>query len=94
MVLKHMRQDRLLHRSLNNTDDYSSEGLKKALDKVDMQTVFGPVKFTSYDSKIHQNKMDTYVVQWIDGSLKLIWPKDLANAQFEYPVKWDVVWNK
>ena len=79
---------------LKNTEDYTSEGLKKALDKVDMQTVFGPVKFTSYDSKIHQNKMDTYVVQWIDGSLKLIWPKDLANAQFEYPINWDVVWNK
>ena len=79
---------------LKNTDDYTSEGLKKALDKVDMQTVFGPVKFTSYDSKIHQNKMDTYVVQWIDGNLKLVWPKDLANAQFEYPVNWDVVWNK
>ena len=79
---------------LKSTDDYTSEGLKKALDKVDMQTVFGPVKFTSYDSKIHQNKMDTYVVQWIDGNLKLVWPKDLANANFEYPIKWDVVWNK
>ncbi len=79
---------------LNSTDDYSSEGLKKALDNVDMKTVFGPVKFSSYDSKIHQNKMDTYVVQWIDGNLKLVWPKDLANAQFEYPVNWDVVWNK
>ena len=79
---------------LKNTDDYSTEGLKKALDKVDMQTVFGPVKFTSYDAKIHQNKMDTYVVQWIDGNLKLVWPKDLANADFEYPINWDVLWNK
>jgi branched-chain amino acid transport system substrate-binding protein len=79
---------------LNSTDDYSPEGLKKALDKVDLKTVFGPVKFTSYDSKIHQNKMNTYVVQWIDGSLKLVWPKDLANAEFEYPINWDVVWNK
>lgn len=79
---------------LKNTDDYSTEGLKKALDKVDMQTVFGPVKFASYDKKIHQNKMDTYVVQWIDGSLKLVWPKDLANSQFEYPINWDAAWNK
>ncbi len=79
---------------LNSTDDYTSEGLKKALDKVDMNTIFGHVKFTSYDSKIHQNKMNTYVVQWIDGNLKLVWPKDLANANFEYPINWDVVWNK
>ncbi len=79
---------------LQNTDDYSSEGLKKALDNVDMKTVFGPVKFTAYHTKIHQNKMDTYVVQWIDADLKLVWPKDLANAQFEYPIDWNVVWNK
>jgi branched-chain amino acid transport system substrate-binding protein len=79
---------------LKSTDDYSSEGLKKALDKVDMKTVFGPVKFTSYDSKIHQNRMKTYVVQWINGNLKLVWPKNLANAEFEYPINWDVVWNK
>ncbi len=79
---------------LKSTEDYSSESLKKALDKVDMKTIFGPVKFTSYDNKIHQNKMDTYVVQWIDGKLNLVWPKDLANANFEYPIKWDVVWGK
>jgi branched-chain amino acid transport system substrate-binding protein len=79
---------------LKSTEDYTSEGLKKALDKVDMKTIFGPVKFTSYDNKIHQNKMDTYVVQWIDGKLNLVWPKDLANANFEYPIKWDVVWGK
>lgn len=79
---------------LNSTDDYSSEGLKKALDKVDMATVFGHIKFTSYDNKIHQNKMNTYVVQWLDGNLKLVWPQDLANASFVYPIDWNVVWNK
>jgi branched-chain amino acid transport system substrate-binding protein len=79
---------------LKSTEDYTSEGLKKALDKVDMKTIFGPVKFSSYDSKIHQNKMNTYVVQWINGNLKLVWPKDLANADFEYPINWKMVWNQ
>jgi branched-chain amino acid transport system substrate-binding protein len=72
--------------------DYSPEAIKKALDNTDMMTVFGPVKFTSYGKKIHQNKMKTYVVQWINGELKLIWPKDLANATFEFPINWDKVW--
>ena len=79
---------------LKSTQDYTSEGLKKALDKTDTETVFGHVRFTSYDTKIHQNKMHTYVVQWIDGNLKLVWPKDLANAEFEYPVNYEAVWNK
>ncbi len=72
--------------------EYNSEAIKKALDSTDMMTAFGPVKFQSYGKKIHQNKMDTYVVQWIDGTLKLVWPKELANAEFEYPINWDVVW--
>ncbi len=72
--------------------DYSSENLKKMLDQTDMMTVFGPVKFTAYGKKIHQNKMDTYVVQWQNGELKLIWPKELANAYFEYPINWSKIW--
>ncbi len=72
--------------------DYTPETIKKALDKTDMMTVFGPVKFVSYGKKIHQNKMKTYVVQWINGELKLVWPKNLANAKFEYPINWDKLW--
>ena len=74
--------------------DYTPETIKKALDKTDMMTVFGPVKFISYDKKIHQNKMKTYVVQWINGKLKLVWPKNLANAKFDYPINWDKAWAK
>jgi len=72
--------------------DYTTETIKSALDKTDLMTVFGPVKFTSYGKKIHQNKMDTFVVQWIGGHLKLIWPKNLANATFDYPIDWKVAW--
>lgn len=72
--------------------EYTPERIKKALDETDMMTAFGPVKFQSYGKKIHQNRMETYVVQWIDGSLKLVWPKELANAEFEYPIDWKTVW--
>ena len=71
---------------------YTPETIKKALDATNMMTVFGPVKFTSYGKKIHQNKMNTYVVQWINGNLKLIWPEDLANAKFVYPIDWAANW--
>ncbi len=74
--------------------EYDAATIKKALDATDMMTVFAPVKFTAYGKKIHQNKVNTYVVQWIDGTLKLIWPKDLANAQFEYPIDWTKIWAK
>ena len=38
--------------------------------------------------------MDTYVVQWIDGELKLVWPQNLSNATFDYPINWNKAWSK
>ncbi len=80
--------------ALERAKTLDPEGIKAALDKTDMMTAFGPVKFTSYGKKIHQNKMETYVVQWIDGDLKLIWPKNLANADYAFPVDWAKEWAK
>ncbi len=80
--------------ALKRAGSLESEAIKAALDKTDMMTAFGPVKFTEYGKKIHQNKMETYVVQWIDGDLKLIWPKNLANAKYAYPVDWAKEWAK
>ena len=42
----------------------------------------------TYEKKINQNKLETYVVQWIDGKLEMIWPKDLAQTKYVYPVDW------
>jgi branched-chain amino acid transport system substrate-binding protein len=73
-------------KSFKNTD------IKAALDATDMQTVFGPVKFTTWGKMKNQNKAATYVVQWIDGNLDLVWPKDHATKAFVYPVDWLKVW--
>ncbi|MBU1096498.1 MAG: ABC transporter substrate-binding protein [Bacteroidetes bacterium] len=73
-------------------NDYTPEKIKSTLDKTDINTVFGHVKFSSYNGKLHQNKMNTYVVQWIDGQLKLVWPENLSNAVFSYPIDWNQVW--
>ena len=77
---------------LERAKSFSPEDIKQALQATDLMTVFGPVKFTSYDKKTNQNRLTTYVVQWQDGHLKLIWPKDLANAKYIYPVDWLKVW--
>jgi branched-chain amino acid transport system substrate-binding protein len=73
-------------KSLKNTD------IKDALAATNMMTVFGPVKFTSYDKHKNQNKLPTYVVQWIDGKLELVWPADLGTKKFVYPVDWLKSW--
>jgi branched-chain amino acid transport system substrate-binding protein len=68
------------------------DDIKQALKQTDMMTVLGPVKFTSYGKKSNQNKLTTYVVQWQDGELKLIWPRNLANAKYVFPVNWLKEW--
>jgi branched-chain amino acid transport system substrate-binding protein len=77
---------------LKRARSFSPDHIKQALKETDLMTVFGPVKFVSYDKKINQNRLTTYVVQWIGGHLKLIWPKNLANAQYVYPVDWLKEW--
>ena len=77
---------------LSRAKSFSPEDIKQALSETKLMTVFGPVKFTSYDKKINQNRLTTYVVQWQDGKLQLIWPKNLANAKYVYPVDWLKTW--
>lgn len=73
-------------KSFKNTD------IKQALAETDMMTAFGPVKFTTWDKMKNQNKVATYVVQWIDGKLELVWPVEYATKQFVYPVDWLKTW--
>ena len=73
-------------KSFKNTD------IKQALSETDMMTVFGPVKFTTWGKIKNQNKATTYVVQWIDGKLELVWPTDHATKAFVYPVDWMKTW--
>ena len=77
---------------LKRAKSFSPEDIRQALAETDMMTVFGPVKFVSYGKKTNQNKLTTYVVQWQGGHLQLIWPQNLANAKYVYPVDWLKVW--
>ena len=73
---------------LERAKSFKPQDIKQALIETNMMTVFGPVKFISYEKKINQNKLETYVVQWIDDKLEMIWPKDLAQTRYVYPVDW------
>lgn len=78
--------------TLKRAKSFDREDVKAALAATDMMTVFGPVKFTNYDKKINQNKLPTYLVQWIDGKLELVWPKSIASKPFVYPIDFEKTW--
>ena len=78
--------------TLKRSRSFKPDDIKQALKQTDTMTVLGPVNFTSYERKSNQNKLTTYVVQWQDRELKLIWPRKLANAKYVFPVNWLKEW--
>ena len=76
--------------ALKRAKTLTREGVRDALATTDMMTVFGPVKFISYGKKTQQNKLPTFLVQWINGKLETVWPKNVSTRKYVYPVpKWD-----
>jgi branched-chain amino acid transport system substrate-binding protein len=77
---------------LKRTKSLSRADIKAALSATDMMTVFGPVKFTTWGKMKNQNKASSYVVQWINGKLEMVWPPELSKTKLVYPVDWLKVW--
>ncbi|MFH1118120.1 MAG: ABC transporter substrate-binding protein [Pseudomonadota bacterium] len=77
--------------ALKRSKDLSPASVREALLTTDMMTVFGPVKFTSYDKKTQQNSLPTYLVQWQKGNLETVWPQNVATKAYVYPVP---AWSK
>lgn len=78
--------------ALKRTKSTTPDDVRSALAATDMMTVFGPVKFVSYGQMKNQNKLPTYLVQWINGKLELVWPKDVATKPYVYPIEWEKIW--
>ena len=70
---------------LKRADLYSPKSIREALDKTDLMTPFGPVKFISYDKFERQNNLPTQVLQIINGKFECVWPQQLATTNFTAP---------
>ena len=71
---------------LERAETLAAADVRRALSETRLDTVFGPVEFASYDGKTNQNRLDTYLGQWIDGRLQLVWPEEVARARYVYPL--------
>lgn len=67
-------------RSLNPRD------LRDALAATDLMTPYGPVKFASFGRYTNQNRLPSFVLQWIGGEPKAVWPSEYASARYVFPV--------
>ena len=60
--------------------------VRDALAATNLETVLGPVRFVSYGRKTQQNRLPTYLVQWLDDGLRTVWPKKVASEIYVYPI--------
>jgi len=75
--------------ALKRAKALTPDGVRDALATTNLKTAFGPVKFISYGKKTQQNKLPTFLVQWIDGKLETVWPEKVATKKYVYPTpKW------
>lgn len=59
--------------------------VRRALAVTRLETVFGPVEFDAYDGMTNQNRLHTYLGQWLDGRLEVVWPPEVATADYVLP---------
>ncbi len=71
--------------ALKRTKVSGPKNIRDALAKTNLMTVLGPVKFISYNKKSQQNKLPTFLVQWLNGKAEIVWPKHLATKKYVYP---------
>jgi branched-chain amino acid transport system substrate-binding protein len=76
--------------ALARAKDLSPRGIRMALADTRMMTALGPVRFRSYGNKRNQNRLPSYLVQWIGGRLEIVWPPKSATEACVYPTPpWD-----
>jgi branched-chain amino acid transport system substrate-binding protein len=78
--------------ALKRAKSTGRDDVRESLAGTDLMTVFGPVRFIAYEKMSNQNKLPSYLVQWMDGKLELVWPEGIATKPFAYPVNWEQVW--
>ena len=59
--------------------------LRVALADTELMTVFGPIRFESFDGYTNQNRMNTLVLQVLGGKHETIWPPEAATAEYLFP---------
>ena len=71
--------------ALKRAQSHTPHDVRDALAETDIMTVFGPVKFISYGKKKFQNKIPTFLGQWLNRKFEAVWPKTICTVKYVYP---------
>jgi branched-chain amino acid transport system substrate-binding protein len=71
--------------ALGHAGDLSRGGIRAALADTRMMTVMGMVRFRTYGNKRNQNRLPSYMAQWMGGRLEIVWPPKAATETYICP---------
>ena len=71
--------------ALKRARELTPAAIRDALARTNMMTLLGPIQFAAYNQKSQQNRLPTYLVQWINNRQEIIWPKQFATHKAAYP---------
>lgn len=71
--------------ALQRARSFNPSDIRDALAATDLKTAFGPVKFVAYGKKTQQNSLPTFMVQWQQGKLETVWPRNMATKGYVFP---------
>jgi branched-chain amino acid transport system substrate-binding protein len=71
--------------ALRRAESLQPQSIRAALNRTDMMSPFGPVKFSNYNTFERQNSLPTQVLQVIKGKFECVWPENLATSAFLTP---------
>jgi len=71
--------------ALKRTTSFSPKNIRAALNRTYIITPFAPVKFYAHEEFERQNRVNTLVLQIIDGKFETVWPPELVSAPFILP---------
>lgn len=66
--------------ALKRAESLDPAGIRAALDKTDIMTAFGPVRFESNGKYERQNRLPTMVLQIINKNFEIVWPENVATT--------------
>jgi branched-chain amino acid transport system substrate-binding protein len=73
----------LLKQAIEKAGAVDNDKLRSTLATIDATTIYGPYKV---DDTGNQVGKPSYLVQWLKGERKIVWPDNLAEAQAVVPV--------
>lgn len=77
----------LLQQAIERTQSFDNERIRDALATMDTNTIFGPYRVDSTGAQVAK---PSYLVQWLNGERKIVWPDDVAEAPYTVPMpEWD-----